>query len=267
MPDISPEGDSDSKRLRGVFTEGDSLKQRQGLLFNIDESLNKWQGYKLAMDSEIPRTVKGSSEYRDSLLSISTKLKNLISSGKVFREIIERWGHLDYGITDLRARLVDENWSNTISCCMSVRDDDLDNLVPEVIRAATVSAAVFRDSVQDLVDDITSWLMEPHVKPDSERLDELLPEFVDISEENLYFVNRTDATLKLTRFHYYIHMRRRLSKTSGGGVQRFPLMDALFGSGKTTFSLKYLATLAQYAHEHIGHGKSKEDYERLGALI
>ena len=86
----------------------------------------------------------------------------------------------------------------------------------------------------------------PNMPPDSTRLLTHLPPNEDIARRDLYFVNR-DETMKALLELHFDHYALRNKPNAGGDMLRFPLMDSLFGMGKSTFANKYLALVEKFA--------------------
>jgi len=96
--------------------------------------------------------------------------------------------------------------------------------------------------------------------PDSERVEILLPEKVDLSTEHLFFVNRDESMKKLLHFHFWLHQRR---KTSGGGfIKIYPLMDSFYGMGKSAFASAYLSLVAKFVRGIVGE-YGDDGYKRI----
>jgi hypothetical protein len=75
--------------------------------------------------------------------------------------------------------------------------------------------------------------------PDAQRRAELLPETVDISNDELFFVNRNDSTKALLRVLKGYRTFRK-NKGAGSGI-KLALVDSAYGMGKTSFCQKLLA--------------------------
>ena len=88
----------------------------------------------------------------------------------------------------------------------------------------------------------------PCLPPDSQRIDELLPSKTFISKrgQNLHFVNREQAMLRLLDVHCEHFDRRSKEGMNCGGNIKYPLIDNLFGMGKSRFCQSYLALVARY---------------------
>ena len=76
---------------------------------------------------------------------------------------------------------------------------------------------------------------------DSRRM--LLPEFTDITSENLHLVNRDGSLRQLVDVHHSNFVVRALNPDSSG--VRIPLIHCISGLGKTLFSKLYLSLLAR----------------------
>ena len=101
----------------------------------------------------------------------------------------------------------------------------------------------------------------PRVKPDSQRINELLPLNTYIQtpdDETLHFVNREQAMLRLLDVHGEHFWRRSEGMGSGDYVQ-YPLIDNLRGMGKTTFCRKYLALVERYVSQKRSQYRGNED--------
>ena len=82
--------------------------------------------------------------------------------------------------------------------------------------------------------------------PDGQRLETLLPTSAKLFLSDMYFVNREGSMQALLELHFQHYLSRM--KTSGGsGTLQLPLMDSLFGMGKTTFACNYLALIEKFA--------------------
>ncbi len=77
---------------------------------------------------------------------------------------------------------------------------------------------------------------EPKIQRDAERIDELLPPLstLDADEFHLPLVDRDEPLLSLVEIHSQ-NRSKRSGISGAGGDDVVPLMDASFGSGKTTF--------------------------------
>jgi len=96
--------------------------------------------------------------------------------------------------------------------------------------------------------------------PDSERVQILLPEKVDLLSEHLFFVNRDESMKKLLHSHFWLHQRR---KTSGGGfIKIYPLMDSFYGMGKSAFASAYLSLVAKFVRGIVGE-YGDDGYKRI----
>jgi hypothetical protein len=87
-------------------------------------------------------------------------------------------------------------------------------------------------------------------------MSEILPEQTEsrISQERqLHFVNREQAMKSLLRVHLSQFARRSHVRAHSGGSIEFPLMDSLYGMGKTTFAWNYLSMVARF----ISNAKSR----------
>jgi hypothetical protein len=82
------------------------------------------------------------------------------------------------------------------------------------------------------------------IKPDSERVHEILIERTKLSANEMHFVNREEPMLALLRVHIEHYVSRHFGP--GGARYQFPLMDSLFGMGKSTFASYFLALLERY---------------------
>jgi hypothetical protein len=86
-----------------------------------------------------------------------------------------------------------------------------------------------------------------HIPPDSAKVDSLLPVSVNIRTESLYFVDRDDSMKELLELHYaHYRYRRYIYINPGRGLLKFPLMHSIFGMGKSTFSVRYLALVEKF---------------------
>ena len=89
----------------------------------------------------------------------------------------------------------------------------------------------------------------PCLPPDSQRINELLPSktYVDILHgKKLHFVNREQAMLRLLDVHCEHFWRRSPEGMGSGDTIKFPLIDNLYGMGKTSFCRSYLALVERY---------------------
>ena len=75
--------------------------------------------------------------------------------------------------------------------------------------------AIFEQRIDRLLTAMMNWLRVARAAPDSQRLDELLPQ---ITTYVLHFANRDDATKKLLT----IHLKHMMSHTLGRIQQDFP---------------------------------------------
>ena len=94
-----------------------------------------------------------------------------------------------------------------------------------------------------------STLLIPAVKPDSGRLGELLPKQTickDYRLADLHFVDREVAMKTLLCIHMQILDRRSGINAGAGDKIKYPLLESLFGMGKTTFAKKYLALVERF---------------------
>jgi hypothetical protein len=121
-------------------------------------------------------------------------------------------------------------------------------------------AAVLKGLYNDLIDlephnellwsrRIKRLLVLPKIAPDSVRVCDILPHETHATRQRkleLHFVNRDTSMKKLLRIHITIHTRRAQEMADAGGDITFPLMDSVYGMGKTTFSWKYLAMVARF---------------------
>ena len=107
---------------------------------------------------------------------------------------------------------------------------------------------------------VTAGMPVVTIKPDSEIWTEILPETTPMNGL-LHFVNRDDEMKSLLRVHFENYIRR---KNVGGPAISFPLMDNLYGTGKTTFARNYLAMVQRFASDTEVRFQSEE--ERLKHL-
>ena len=103
-------------------------------------------------------------------------------------------------------------------------------------------------------------------KPDSERFMEILGAKGKIGSGSLYFVNREEAMMNLLKIHLRHYIRRT---TESGGIRtdgptiEYPLMDSLYGMGKSAFSKNYLAMIAR----HVSGIKAEIGYDTQNADV
>jgi len=232
----------------------------QRILFRdfIKDCIVTWEQYLLGVKSGTlkvyERLAHDSSSYSEALdvfQRLDTKLKNLVCLGEKVLLLIERFSNLGesafMGFEKIQseARLVDSYWEVYKNALQHP-----DNLTSRI-------GGIFEQWIDGLLSAMMNWLRVPRVAPDSQRLDELLP---PITTNGLHFANRDDATKKLLTIHLK-HMIRRLTH-SGGYNKIFPLLDSLYGMGKTTFSIKYLALVGRWVREIESQFVHLDDAER-----
>jgi len=103
------------------------------------------------------------------------------------------------------------------------------------------------------------------ILPDSERLNELLPGKVDIDIGHLFFVNRDESMKKLLRFHFWLYTNRHASE-EGGPMKVYPLLDSLYGMGKSHFAHRYLCLVAKFVRDIVG-SDGEEGYKRITEMF
>jgi len=101
----------------------------------------------------------------------------------------------------------------------------------------------------------------PKVKPDSQQVDKLLPPVSAISD-GMHFVGREPSMLQLLDIHWSLFAKRRKRY---GRTDQIPLVDSVYGMGKTTFAVNYLALFASYLKKKKSLDKrySKEFIDEL----
>ena len=104
---------------------------------------------------------------------------------------------------------------------------------------------ILKISVNQVLNELIKWSSQVRIKPDSERLDQLLPSVTCGGE--LLFANRVEPMKKLLKIHLTYLIRRKNGLVGGNKI--FPLLDSLYGMGKTTFSKKYLAMVERWVRE------------------
>jgi hypothetical protein len=88
--------------------------------------------------------------------------------------------------------------------------------------------------------------------PDSQRLADILPPVTNtslLSDSKLHFVNRDQSMITLMQIQWSMFYRRTKPPTHVGGNLVFPLMDSLFGMGKTSFAKSYLAMVERFVSD------------------
>jgi hypothetical protein len=133
-----------------------------------------------------------------------------------------------------------------------------------VARAAPASAFMTVVPATNVIgkleaNDATPTWFQPNRKPDSQRIGDILPEVVTNGELHMYFVNRDESMKNLLKVHLDIHKRRAQSKANTGPEIKIPLMDSLFGMGKTTFAWNYLALVTRFV-ENVGQYRHGEGF-------
>jgi hypothetical protein len=130
-----------------------------------------------------------------------------------------------------------------VSSCLS----SLEKFWTKCLSCPTASSiGILRVIADQVLIALKAWSSQVRIKPDSERLDELLPS-VTCSERELHFANRTEPMKKLLKIHLGYLTRRKAGLLGGNKI--FPLLDSLYGMGKTTFSKKYLAMVERWIRE------------------
>ena len=148
---------------------------------------------------------------------------------------------LNMRISTLRAEM--EQWMTKRPCGNAAMSGCLEKWETENRRMDQVT-----NILQQTVAQINTFLVTiPKVNPDSQRLDVILPQAVDAQSGELYFVNREESTIGLIKFHFSTYYTR---DSAGTGGLEYPLMDALFGMGKSCFSKKYLGMVARLYHKY-----------------
>jgi len=82
----------------------------------------------------------------------------------------------------------------------------------------------------------------PQVPPDSQKIDKLLPSESVISD-GMHFVGREPSMLQLLDIHWSMFQKREIRS---GPADLIPLVDAVYGMGKSKFGMNYLATFSSY---------------------
>ena len=104
---------------------------------------------------------------------------------------------------------------------------------------------IFKTDIAELIEAIEKWLQIPLIKPDSERLAELLPPTCSGGTRGaLHFVNRHESMRTLLDTHQKNETKRRLQ--GSGAEEEVAFMDTIYGTGKTMFGRRYLALATQY---------------------
>jgi hypothetical protein len=118
----------------------------------------------------------------------------------------------------------------------------VDNLNMELAQSANEELWVRQQIAQMELSKMRPTALRMGLKPDSQRISEILPEGVHVSACcEMFLVNRTDAIQSLLRAHCNMFQRRG----GAGQMEKFPLIDSQFGMGKTSFTKSYLALVAR----------------------
>jgi len=186
----------------------------------------------------------------ESLDSAKEALSNVITSCKGFGlgpyrkdDLLWEGQHRHQQLISEAADAVDRKWANVMRIIEGKALGSFD------IRLKTLND--FRSSLDRLASAMDDWLKLPITKPDSERLSEILKIETDLGTGELHFVNRFESAKKLFVIQLESYVRRTKNCSNAGADLIFPLMDSLFGMGKTTFSKNYLALIDKMSSELI----------------
>lgn len=225
----------------------------EGCLLSIKSAISKWCEYGDVLDSIITESNEkyhqGEIEQLlcNQLAPVKTALTRLIKTSQVLREIthdFEQFWIPDNSLEidiEKQGTYVDRNWQTLLNVLRNREERKFDHM--------TFASSFFTSMVEKLELAIGLWLAVPHVKPDSERPEKLPTNFTSLSTGSLHYVNRLDATMNLFHIHLETYIRRTKTDAHSGDDLIFPLMDSLFGMGKTTFGERYLGLVSHFSNQ------------------
>jgi hypothetical protein len=220
-------------------------------LIELKVALDRWVDYYARIqefsDLYSKRRLSGDSvdnSFCDPLMSIKRGLSQLVHLCGILRISPHKSGEILWESTRFdrqsivnAAVSVDRKWEDVIK----IVKKEASGTVEFQVRVLED----FWSSVQDLNSQLDNWLRLPLIGPDSERVNEILETITDLSTGALHFVNRVESAKTLFLIQLETYIRRSPLRSDAGPLLIFPLMDSLFGMGKTTFARNYLSLVSR----------------------
>ena len=231
--------ESELARLREIRGENlisnleNSIRLQETHVLSVSKSLAE---LKLALQPNMPsliKTLRGPVSQFNKALREEFRLKKELWTKKP-RIMESDWASIEAGISSRISDLEREN-TEWLEILRNYRGELIEELAEESQRLY---------SAIDVLRDVQTFVRtRVPVRPDSERLGTILPEKCLFDGQRLHFVNRDDSTRELLKTLHRNFLKRF---ERGGPADMIALLDSVYGMGKTTFSLKFLALVARY---------------------